>query len=59
MPVRLCYYVSMLPWVGCVADTPALAGWFGDVIAHRLDSFTVDLAGLPRVRLPRDTRGDA
>jgi HD-GYP domain-containing protein (c-di-GMP phosphodiesterase class II) len=41
------YYVSMLAWVGCVADTPELASWFGDDIAYRKDSYTVDLAGLP------------
>jgi len=41
------YYVMMLAWVGCVADTPEVAGWFGDDIAFRRDSYTVDLAGLP------------
>jgi HD-GYP domain-containing protein (c-di-GMP phosphodiesterase class II) len=41
------YYVSMLAWVGCVADTPEVAEWFGDDIAYRGDSYEVDLAGLP------------
>lgn len=41
------YYVMTLAWVGCVADTPEVAGWFGDDIAFRRDSYTVDLAGLP------------
>ena len=41
------YYVSMLAWVGCVADTPEVAEWFGDDIAYRGDSYQVDLAGLP------------
>ena len=41
------YYVSMLAWVGCVADTPEVASWFGDDIAFRRDSYEVDLAGLP------------
>ena len=27
------YYVAMLAWVGCVADTPEVANWFGDDIA--------------------------
>jgi len=27
------YYVSTLAWVGCVADTPEVAEWFGDDIA--------------------------
>lgn len=41
------YYVATLAWVGCVADTPELASWFGDDIAFRGDSRQVDLAGLP------------
>src|SRR5918911_4704883 len=41
------YYVATLAWVGCVADTPELATWFGDDIAFRADSREVDLAGLP------------
>ncbi len=41
------YYVAMLAWVGCVADTPEVASWFGDDIAFRRDSYDVDLAGLP------------
>lgn len=41
------YYVATLAWVGCVADTPELAVWFGDDIAFRGDSRKIDLAGLP------------
>jgi HD-GYP domain-containing protein (c-di-GMP phosphodiesterase class II) len=41
------YYVMMLAWVGCVADTAEVATWFGDDIAYRRDSYSVDLAGLP------------
>jgi HD-GYP domain-containing protein (c-di-GMP phosphodiesterase class II) len=41
------FYVVTLAWVGCVADTPELASWFGDDIAYRRDSFGVDRAGLP------------
>ena len=41
------YYVATLAWVGCVADTPELAAWFGDDIAFRGDSRQIDLAGLP------------
>ena len=40
-------YVAVLAWVGCVADTPEVARWFGDDIAFRGDSYQVDLAGLP------------
>jgi HD-GYP domain-containing protein (c-di-GMP phosphodiesterase class II) len=45
------YYVAMLAWVGCVADTPEVASWFGDDIAFRRDSYGVDLAGLPMFKL--------
>jgi HD-GYP domain-containing protein (c-di-GMP phosphodiesterase class II)/DNA-binding CsgD family transcriptional regulator len=41
------YYTAVLAWVGCVADTPEVATWFGDDIAFRADSFGVDFAGLP------------
>jgi HD-GYP domain-containing protein (c-di-GMP phosphodiesterase class II) len=41
------YYTAVLAWVGCVADTPEVASWFGDDIAFRADSFQVDFAGLP------------
>lgn len=41
------FYVATLAWVGCVADTPEVASWFGDDIAYRADSYQVDLAGLP------------
>ena len=41
------YYVVLLAWVGCVADTAEVATWFGDDIAYRNDSYRVDLAGLP------------
>ncbi len=41
------FYVMMLAWVGCVADSAEVAAWFGDDIAFRADSYRVDLAGLP------------
>jgi HD-GYP domain-containing protein (c-di-GMP phosphodiesterase class II)/DNA-binding CsgD family transcriptional regulator len=41
------YYTATLAWMGCVADTPELAAWFGDDIAFRGDSRQIDLAGLP------------
>jgi hypothetical protein len=41
------YYVSTLAWVGCVADTPEVAAWFGDDIGFRSGYYDVDLAGLP------------
>src|SRR5437016_3773048 len=43
------FYVATLAWVGCVADTPELATWFGDDIAFRRDSRQIDLAGLVEV----------
>jgi len=45
---RAClYYVMMLAWVGCVADTAEVSAWFGDDIAYWRDSYQVDLSGLP------------
>ena len=41
------FYVSTLAWVGCVADTPEVAAWFGDDIGFRSGYYDVDLAGLP------------
>lgn len=41
------YYIAVLAWVGCVADTPEVARWFGDDIAFRADSYQVEMAGLP------------
>lgn len=43
---RSLFYVAMLAWVGCVADAPEVAAWFGDDIAFRADSYEADLAGL-------------
>lgn len=44
------YYVATLAWIGCVADTPEVAAWFGDDIAFRSDSYEVELTGLPMLR---------
>lgn len=41
------YYVALLAWVGCTADSHELSKWFGDDIAFRADTYEVDLAGLP------------
>jgi hypothetical protein len=41
------FYIAVLAWVGCVADTPEVARWFGDDIAFRADSYQVELTGLP------------
>lgn len=40
------FYVAMLSWVGCVADAPEVASFFGDDIAFRADSYDADLGGL-------------
>jgi HD-GYP domain-containing protein (c-di-GMP phosphodiesterase class II) len=45
------YYVAVLAWVGCVADTPEVARWFGDDIAFRGDSYQVEFTGLPALGL--------
>ena len=41
------YYVAMLAWVGCTADSYELSAHFGDDIAFRADAHRTDLAGLP------------
>ncbi|GCA96377.1 HD domain-containing phosphohydrolase [Mycolicibacterium sp. NCC-Tsukiji] len=39
------FYVSLLAWMGCVADSHELAHWFGDDLQMRSDSYRVDKAG--------------
>ena len=41
------YYVALLAWVGCTADSHELAAQFGDDLALRADAHRVDLAGRP------------
>ncbi|MFD6222855.1 HD domain-containing phosphohydrolase [Nocardia asteroides] len=41
------YYISLLAWVGCVADSPEMAHWYGDDLRIRADSYDVDKTGLP------------
>ncbi len=40
-------YANLVAWIGCHADSHELAGWFGDDIAFRADSYLVDWSGLP------------
>ena len=42
--------ISLLAWVGCIADSDEMAAWFGDDLALRADSLDVDKAGLPMLR---------
>jgi HD-GYP domain-containing protein (c-di-GMP phosphodiesterase class II)/DNA-binding CsgD family transcriptional regulator len=44
------FYVSLLAWVGCVADAHEMGKWFGDDTAIHADSYLVDMTGLPMVR---------
>jgi HD-GYP domain-containing protein (c-di-GMP phosphodiesterase class II) len=39
------YYVALVAWLGCHADSHEQAGWFGDDIALRADAQMVDSAG--------------
>jgi hypothetical protein len=39
------YYVALLAWLGCHADSHEQAAWFGDDIALRADAQMVDSAG--------------
>jgi HD-GYP domain-containing protein (c-di-GMP phosphodiesterase class II) len=43
-------YVSLLAWVGCVADSHEMARWFGDDTRIRAASYEVNRAGLPMLR---------
>ena len=40
------YYVALLAWVGCHADSHEQAAWFGDDIAFRADAYEADLGGV-------------
>ena len=44
------YYVALLAWVGCHADSYEQARWFGDDIALRRDIYTDDLIGMNKAR---------
>ncbi|HEX5495883.1 MAG TPA: HD domain-containing phosphohydrolase [Mycobacteriales bacterium] len=41
------YYVAMLGWVGCIADSHQASTWFGDDIAYRAGVYDVDAKPLP------------
>ncbi|MCX5043481.1 LuxR C-terminal-related transcriptional regulator [Aldersonia sp. NBC_00410] len=44
------FYVSLLAWVGCIADSHELAHWFGDDTQLRADSYRLDRIGTPMLR---------
>ncbi len=44
------FYVSLLAWVGCVADAHEMGKWFGDDMAMRAESYLIDMTGLPFMR---------
>jgi HD-GYP domain-containing protein (c-di-GMP phosphodiesterase class II) len=44
------FYVSLLAWVGCVADSHELAAWFGDDRRLRASSYEVDKTAAARLR---------
>ncbi|WP_111720450.1 HD domain-containing phosphohydrolase [Homoserinimonas sp. OAct 916] len=41
------YYVTLVMWIGCHADSQEYARWFGDDIAVRREAFLVDWSGMP------------
>ncbi len=45
------YYANLVGWIGCHADSHELSVLFGDDIAFRADTYGVDMAGLPFLRL--------
>jgi HD domain len=42
------YYVALLGWVGCHAESHEQAAWFGDEIEMKADRYEVDMVGLAR-----------
>ena len=48
--VAATYYVSLLAWVGCVADSHEMAHWFDDDTEIRAASYQVNRAGMPMLR---------
>jgi HD-GYP domain-containing protein (c-di-GMP phosphodiesterase class II) len=48
--VAATYYVSLLAWVGCVADSHEMAHWFDDDTEIRAASYRVNRAGMPMLR---------
>src|SRR5690606_13993451 len=45
------YYVSLVSWIGCHADSHEYAAIFGDDIAARAAHYDVEWTGLPYLRL--------
>jgi HD-GYP domain-containing protein (c-di-GMP phosphodiesterase class II) len=45
------YYANLVGWIGCHADSHELSALFGDDIAFRADTYSVDMTGLPYLRL--------
>jgi HD-GYP domain-containing protein (c-di-GMP phosphodiesterase class II) len=45
------YFANLVGWIGCHADSHELSVLFGDDIAFRADTYAVDMAGLPFLRL--------
>lgn len=41
------FYVTLLGWVGCIADSQEAAAWFGDDIRYRADVYDLDMKPLP------------
>lgn len=51
------FYVSLLAWVGCIADSPEMGRWFVDDLKLRADSATIDKVGMPMMRFLFDHIG--
>lgn len=41
------FYLAMLGWVGCIADSEYASRWFGDDVAYRAGVYDVDAQPLP------------
>ena len=51
------FYCALVSWIGCHADSHEYAGWFGDDIAVRRESYDFDWSGLPLPAIPAPKRG--
>jgi hypothetical protein len=41
------YHVTLMGWVGCIADSHQAAAWFGDDIEYRAGVYDLDMRPLP------------
>lgn len=45
-----CFYVTLVMWIGCHAESHEYVRWFGDDVLVKQQAYLVDWAGLPYLR---------